>query len=311
MNKKIRADIMLLTTAIIWGTAFVAQRSGMEYVGPLTFNGIRFIIGAIILIPVIFLLGKLGKNNKPAVPMTPEEKRKERKVLWTGGFFCGCALMAGSVIQQMGLVYTSAGKTGFITALYIVIVPVIGIFLGRKVRMLLWVSVGLGVVGLYLLSINEGFSINIGDVLVFICAFGFALHIVVVDHFSPKTDPVKLSAVQFFVCGGLSLILMAFFEHPQLQYILDGAVPILYTGIMSCGVAYTFQVIAQKDTEPTVASLLLSMESVFAVIAGMLILHEQLSPKETVGCVIMFVAIILAQLPGKKTIKIDAGKETL
>ena len=177
--------------------------------------------------------------------------------------------------------------------------------------MLLWVSVGLGVVGLYLLSINEGFSINIGDVLVFICAFGFALHIVVVDHFSPKTDPVKLSAVQFFVCGGLSLILMAFFEHPQLQYILDGAVPILYTGIMSCGVAYTFQVIAQKDTEPTVASLLLSMESVFAVIAGMLILHEQLSPKETVGCVIMFVAIILAQLPGKKTIKIDAGKETL
>lgn len=299
MSRKIRADIMLLTTAIIWGTAFVAQRSGMEFVGPLTFNGIRFIIGALILVPVILIMEKLGKKNQPAIPMTAEEKKKERKVLWTGGFFCGVALMAGSVIQQMGLVYTTAGKTGFITALYIVIVPMTGIFLGRKVRALLWVSVALGVVGLYLLSINEGFSINVGDVLVFICAFGFAAHILVVDHFSPKTNPIKLSAVQFLVCGTLSLILMFFFEDPQLKYILAGAIPILYTGIMSCGVAYTFQVIAQKDTEPTVASLLLSMESVFAVIFGMLILHEQLLPKEAVGCIIMFAAIILAQLPKK------------
>lgn len=290
---------MLLTTAIIWGTAFVAQRSGMDYVGPLTFNGIRFLIGAMVLVPIILIMGRLSKKNHPVAPMSVEEKKKERKVLWTGGFFCGVALMAGSVIQQMGLVYTTAGKTGFITALYIVIVPVIGVFLGRKVRMLLWVSVALGVVGLYLLSINEGFSINIGDLLVFICAFGFAAHILVVDHFSPKTDPVKLSAVQFFVCGTLSLILMFFFEDPQMKYILDGAIPILYTGIMSCGVAYTFQVIAQKDTEPTVASLLLSMESVFAVIFGMLILHEQLLPKEVIGCIIMFAAIILAQLPKK------------
>ncbi len=304
MSKKIRADIMLLTTAIIWGTAFVAQRSGMEYIGPLTFNGIRFIIGALVLIPVIYLLEKKDQKNKPEIPMTVEEKRKERKILWTGGFFCGCALLTGSVLQQMGLVYTSAGKTGFITALYIVIVPVIGIFLGRKVRMLLWFSVALGVVGLYLLSINEGFSINFGDFLVFLCAFGFAAHILVVDHFSPKTNPVKLSAVQFFVCGALSLILMVFFETPHLSYILDAAFPILYTGVMSCGVAFTFQVVAQKDTEPAVASLLLSMESVFAVIAGMLILHEQLLPKEAVGCVIMFAAIILAQLPNKNELKV-------
>ena len=304
MSKKIRADIMLLTTAIIWGTAFVAQRSGMEYIGPLTFNGIRFVIGALVLIPVIYLLGKKDQKNKPATPMTVEEKRKERKILWTGGFFCGCALLTGSVLQQMGLVYTSAGKTGFITALYIVIVPVIGIFLGRKVRMLLWFSVALGVVGLYLLSINEGFSINFGDFLVFLCAFGFAAHILVVDHFSPKTNPVKLSAVQFFVCGALSLILMVFFETPHLSYILDAAFPILYTGVMSCGVAFTFQVVAQKDTEPAVASLLLSMESVFAVIAGMLILHEQLLPKEAVGCIIMFAAIILAQLPNKNELKV-------
>jgi len=288
---------MLLTTALIWGTAFVAQRSGMDYVGPFTFNGIRFLIGALVMIPVILIMDKLAQKNQPAIPMTAMEKRKERKFLWTGGFFCGLALLAGTGLQQMGLVYTSAGKTGFITALYIVIVPVIGIFLGRKVRILLWVSVVLGVMGLYLLSINEGFSINIGDFLVFLCAFGFAAHILVVDHFSPKTNAIKLSAVQFFVCGALSLVIMAFVEHPQLEYILDAAFPILYTGIMSCCVAYTFQVVAQKDIGPTVASLLLSMESVFAVIFGMLLLNEQLLPKEVFGCVVMFMAIILAQLP--------------
>ncbi len=297
MSKKLRAELMLLTTALIWGTAFVAQRSGMDYVGPFTFNGIRFLIGAVVMIPVILVMDKLAKKNQPAVPMTVAEKRIERKFLWTGGFFCGVALLAGTALQQMGLVYTSAGKTGFITALYIVIVPVIGVFLGRKVRVLLWVSVALGVIGLYLLSINEGFSINIGDFLVFLCAFGFAAHILVVDHFSPKTNAIKLSAVQFFVCGVLSLILMAFFEDPKLEYIIAGAVPILYTGIMSCCVAYTFQVVAQKDIGPTVASLLLSMESVFAVIFGMLLLNEQLLPKEIIGCIIMFAAIILAQLP--------------
>lgn len=297
---------MLLTTALIWGTAFVAQRSGMDYVGPFTFNGIRFLIGALVMIPVILLMDKLAKKNQPAIPMSNEEKKKERKILLIGGFFCGLALLAGTGLQQMGLVYTSAGKTGFITALYIVIVPVIGVFLGRKVRILLWVSVALGVIGLYLLSINEGFSINIGDFLVFLCAFGFAAHILVVDHFSPKTDAIKLSAVQFFVCGTLSLVLMFFFEDPQLQYIFDAAVPILYTGIMSCCVAYTFQVVAQKDIGPTVASLLLSMESVFAVIFGMLLLNEQLLPKEIVGCVVMFAAIILAQLPKKEENKLIA-----
>lgn len=303
MSKKIRAELMLLTTALIWGTAFVAQRSGMDYVGPFTFNGIRFLVGAIVMIPIILVMDKLAKNNQQAVPMTMEEKKKERKFLWTGGFFCGLALLAGTGLQQMGLVYTSAGKTGFITALYIVIVPIIGVFLGRKVRMLLWVSVGLGVAGLYLLSINEGFSINIGDFLVFLCAFGFAAHILVVDHFSPKTNPIKLSAVQFFVCGALSLVIMAFVEDPQIGFILDAAFPILYTGIMSCCVAYTFQVVAQRDVAPTVASLLLSMESVFAVIFGMLLLHEQLLPKEIIGCIVMFAAIILAQLPKKSELQ--------
>lgn len=299
MSKKIRAELMLLTTALIWGTAFVAQRSGMDYVGPFTFNGIRFLIGAVVMIPIILMMDKLNSKNKSTIPMTVLEKKKERKLLLTGGFFCGLALLAGTGLQQMGLVYTTAGKAGFITALYIVIVPLTGIFLGRKVRTLLWVSVLLGVVGLYLLSINEGFSINLGDFLMFLCAFGFAAHILVVDHFSPKTNALKLSAVQFFVCGALSLVIMAFVEHPQLSYILDAAFPLLYTGIMSCCVAYTFQVVAQRDVAPTVASLLLSMESVFAVIFGMLLLNEQLLPKEIVGCFIMFVAIILAQMPGK------------
>jgi drug/metabolite transporter (DMT)-like permease len=304
LSKKFRAELMLLTTALIWGTAFVAQRSGMDFVGPFTFNGIRFLIGALVMIPVIVIMDKLAQKNQPAIPMSVEEKKKELKFLWTGGFFCGLALLAGTGLQQMGLVYTSAGKTGFITALYIVIVPVIGVFLGRKVRMLLWVSVALGVVGLYLLSINEGFSINIGDFLVFLCAFGFAAHILVVDHFSSKTNAIKLSAVQFFVCGILSLVIMAFVEHPQLEFILDAAFPLLYTGIMSCCVAYTFQVVAQKDIGPTVASLLLSMESVFAVIFGMLLLNEQMLPKEIIGCVIMFAAIILAQLPKRNEIHV-------
>jgi len=281
----------------------VAQRSGMNYVGPFTFNGIRFLVGAVVMIPIIMVMDKLAKKNQPTVPLTMEEKKKERKFLWTGGFFCGLALLAGTGLQQMGLVYTSAGKTGFITALYIVIVPIIGVFLGRKVRMLLWVSVVLGVGGLYLLSINEGLSINFGDFLVFLCAFGFAAHILVVDHFSPKTNPIKLSAVQFFVCGALSLVIMAFVEDPQIGYILDAAFPILYTGIMSCCVAYTFQVVAQRNVGPTVASLLLSMESVFAVIFGMLLLHEQLLPKEIFGCIVMFAAIILAQLPKKNELQ--------
>lgn len=304
MSKKIRAELMLLTTALIWGTAFVAQRSGMDFVGPFTFNGIRFLVGAVVMIPIIMVMDRLGNTNQPQMPMTALEKRKERKFLWTGGFFCGLALLAGTGLQQMGLVYTTAGKTGFITALYIVIVPIIGIFLGKKVRMLLWVSVSLGVVGLYLLSINEGFSINIGDFFVFLCAFGFAAHILVVDYFSPKTNPIKLSAVQFFVCGALSLVIMAFVEEPEWRFIMDAAFPILYTGIMSCCVAYTFQVVAQRNVGPTVASLLLSMESVFAVIFGMLLLSEQLLPKEIVGCIIMFVAIILAQLPGKDQLKV-------
>jgi len=304
LSKKIRAELMLLTTALIWGTAFVAQRSGMDFVGPFTFNGIRFLVGAVVMIPIIMVMDRLGNTNQPQMPMTALEKRKERKFLWTGGFFCGLALLAGTGLQQMGLVYTTAGKTGFITALYIVIVPIIGIFLGKKVRMLLWVSVSLGVVGLYLLSINEGFSINIGDFFVFLCAFGFAAHILVVDYFSPKTNPIKLSAVQFFVCGALSLVIMAFVEEPEWRFIMDAAFPILYTGIMSCCVAYTFQVVAQRNVGPTVASLLLSMESVFAVIFGMLLLSEQLLPKEIVGCIIMFVAIILAQLPGKDQLKV-------
>lgn len=300
MNRQLRANLMLLTTAVIWGTAFVAQRAGMDYIGPLTFNGLRFMLGAIVLLPIIYVWDRSKAKNGTLPVLTREEKLKARKTLWKAGTLCGLALFAGTGLQQWGLVYTTAGKTGFITALYIVIVPIFGLFLGHKVRNLLWVSVVFGLAGLYLISINEGFSVNIGDVLAFGCAFGFAFHILVVDHYTAKVDPLRFSSVQFFVCASISLVLMVFLEHPAWEYIVAGAVPILYTGIMSCCVAYTFQIIAQKDTSPTVASLLLSMESVFAAIFGFLLLHEQLTVREMAGCLIVFLAIIMAQLPERK-----------
>lgn len=305
MNRQLRANLMLLTTAVIWGTAFVAQRAGMDYIGPLTFNGLRFMIGAIVLLPIIYVWDRSKAKNNALPVLTREEKALARKTLWKAGTLCGLALFAGTALQQWGLVYTTAGKTGFITALYIVIVPLFGLLLGHKVRRILWVSVVLGLGGLYLISINEGFSVNIGDVLAFGCAFGFAFHILVVDHYTAKVDPLRFSSVQFFVCAAISLVLMAFLEHPTWEYIVAGAVPILYTGTMSCCVAYTFQIIAQKDTNPTVASLLLSMESVFAVIFGYLLLQEQLTGKEMLGCVIVFAAIILAQLPQRKELQLS------
>lgn len=304
MNKTIRANLMLLTTAIIWGTAFVAQRAGMDYIGPLAFNGLRFLIGALVLLPVIYVFDKSKARNGALPTLSREEKRLQRQTLWKGGALCGVALFLGTYLQQWGLVYTTAGKAGFITALYIVIVPLLGLIIGHRVRNLIWFSVGLGLVGLYLISIQEGFSVNIGDVLVFGCAFGFALHILVVDRYTTRVDTLRFSVIQFLVCAGISLVLMLFLETPTLAHILAGAFPILYTGIMSCCVAYTFQIMGQKNTSPTVASLLLSMESVFAVIFGYLLLHEQLTGKEMLGCVIVFAAIILAQLPERKEIKL-------
>ena len=300
MNKT-KNTFLLLLTAFIWGVAFVAQSVGMDYVGPLTFNASRFIIGAIFLIPCIAFLDKLKeKENQAAcknIPAAPQNK----KVLITGGICCGIAIAAASTLQQYGIAYTTVGKAGFITALYIVIVPILGIFLKRKPRLIIWFSVLLALVGLYFLCMTDSLSFSKGDTLVLLCAFVFSLHIMIIDHFSPMVDGVRMSCIQFAVAGVLCGIPALIFEHPTFSSLIAAWAPVLYAGILSCGVAYTLQIVAQKNYDPTVASLLLSLESVFSVLAGWVILHQSLSPREIFGCVLVFIAIILVQLPTPKT----------
>lgn len=296
MKSQTKGLLLLLLTSFIWGTAFVAQRKGMEFIGPFTFNGIRSFIGAAVLIPVIIFIRNGARKKDPDSPdalMTAAS----RKSLLAGGLACGAMMFIASTLQQAGMVYTTSGKAGFITAMYIIIVPTLGLFLGKKLRPLIVVCVLMAVAGLYLLTMKEGLSINKGDLLVLACAFFFSVHILIIDHFSPLTNAVALSAIQLLVTGIVSVPCMAIFEDINWSAVLDCAVPILYAGVMSCGVAYTLQIVAQKYTEPTVASLLLSLESVFAALAGVIVLGEVLSGRELAGCIIMFVAIILAQLP--------------
>lgn len=304
MSKKLRANMILFLAALIWGVSFVAQKAGMDYIGPFTFNGIRFLIGSLVLIPVILIMDGIQKkkaSNPNADETTGEAKIKgSNKTLIIGGLSCGIILFIAGTLQQFGMLYTTAGKAGFITALYIVLVPILGLFIGRKVRLILWLCVGLATIGLYLLCVKEGLTISKGDLLVIACAFGFAMHILVIDHFSPKADGIKLSCLQFLVAGLLSIPFIAIFETVNWSSVVDCWQPILYSGVMSCSIAYTLQIIAQKDTEPTMASLILSLESVFAVIAGILLLNEQISSREILGCAVMFSAILLAQLPTKK-----------
>jgi drug/metabolite transporter (DMT)-like permease len=275
----------------------------MDYIGPFTYNGLRSLLGALVLVPVFLIVDKLQKpKDSGEVASAGSEtdveaaKRQGRKTLLAGGLACGATL------QQISLVYVSAGKVGFITALYIVLVPILGLFLGKKVRRLLWLSVALATIGLYLLCITEDFTIGIGDLLAIACALGFAVHILIIDHFSPKTNGIKLSCLQFLFTGLFSIPFMMIFETVIWSDVLAGWFPLLYTAVMSCGIAYTLQIIGQKDVEPAVASLILSLESVFAVITGIIVLHEQVSSRELLGCIIMFAAIVLAQLPAKKQV---------
>lgn len=301
MNQRARSNVMLVLTALIWGSAFVAQSVGMDYLGPFTFNGIRSLLGGLVLLPVIWFMGK-----RKAKVQEPIEKKEDKKTLLIGGVCCGIALTAGSSLQQIGLMYTSAGKAGFITALYILIVPVMGLLLGKKAGGKTWLGVGLAVIGMYFLCMKEGFSISKGDFMVLLCAVAFSIHILVIDYFSPKVDGVKLSCIQFFVCGVICIVPALLTEQPVLLQILEAKVPLLYAGVMSCGVAYTMQVVAQKNTDPTVASLILSLESVFAALTGWLLIGEKLTPKELFGCVLVFAAIIMAQLPERQ----GAGAKT-
>ncbi len=294
---QIRNSLLLLLTATIWGTAFVAQSVGMDYVEPFTFTCVRSIIGGIVLIPCIWFLRKWkakeqaafnGLKNRPIVTKTE----------WIGGICCGVALFAASNFQQIGILHTTVGKAGFITALYVVIVPLMGLFFKKKVSIVIWFCVVISVIGLYLLCMTEGtLALAYGDFLVLVCAILFSVHIMVIDYFSPKGDGVVISCIQFFVCGLLSGIVMMFVENPQLENILAAKIPILYAGVLSSGVAYTLQIVGQKDMNPTVASLILCLESVVSALAGWLILNEALSMRELLGCVLMFAAIVLAQVP--------------
>lgn len=290
---KLKNALILALTAFIWGTAFVAQSVGMDHLGPFTFNGVRNFIGGIALLPCIFLLQKIEGNTR-------EKDSGSKKDLIIGGIACGICLFVASSLQQIGLQYTTTGKAGFITAFYIVLVPVLGVFLKKKIGWKVWAAVVLAVAGLYFLCITEKLSIGKGDILIFLCALIFAVHILIIDYFSPKVDGVKMSCVQFFVCGTASLIPMFALENPTVEGIVLSVGPLLYAGVLSSGVAYTLQIIGQKNVNPAIASLILSLESCFAVLAGWIVLGQKLSVRESVGCMLMFVAIILAQLPEKK-----------
>lgn len=293
--------ILLLLAAFIWGVAFVAQSVGMDYVEPFTFNGIRCLLGGVVLMPCIYFFDRFKSQKEK------EEIQQNRKSLWFAGIICGIILFVATNAQQIGLQYTSAGKAGFITALYIVIVPIMGLFLKKKCGWNVWVSVFIALAGFYLLSINEGFSLEKGDFYVLICALVFPFHIWVVNHYAPIVDGVRLSCLQFLVCGTLSVICMFLFETPKIDAIFSAWAPILYAGILSCAVAYTLQIIGQRDFNPTIASLLMSFESVFSVLAGWIILGEALSRREMIGCVLIFAGVILAQIPfgEKKQISIQ------
>ncbi len=284
-KKQLGNSLLLLLTATIWGSAFVAQSVGMEHVGPFTFTFSRSIIGGMVLLPCILLLGKWKKGFAT-------------KVEWIGGICCGIALCVASNFQQVGMQYTTVGKAGFITALYVVLVPIFGIFMKKRVPLLIWGCVAVSVAGLYLLCMPAGaFVLAFGDLLVLLCAVLFSVHILVIDHFSPKGDGVVISCIQFFTCGMLSGIPMLFFENPSVGSMLDAKWSILYAGVLSSGVAYTLQVVAQKNVNPTVASLIMCLESVVAVLAGWIVLGQGMSSREIWGCALMFAAIVVAQLP--------------
>lgn len=284
-----RHSLLLLVTALIWGAAFVAQSVGMDYVGPYTFNAVRFLLGAVTLTPLVLVRRKTAGFR---------HTKEDRKLLLKSGILCGVALGISTNLQQLGILYTSVGKAGFLTALYIVLVPVMGIFVGRKAGVKVWAAVVLAMSGLYFLCMKGGdFSIGRGELLCILCAFGFTVQIYLIDRYSGKVDGVELSVLQFLVSASISGILMAAAgEQVTFQMLLDARVPILYAGILSCGVAYTLQIIGQRGLNPAIASLIMSLESPISVLAGFLVLRQVLSGRELAGCAMMAFAIILAQI---------------
>ncbi len=301
---KYRNYFLLFLAAFVWGVAFVSQSKGMEYMKPFTFTASRNILAVIALMPVIFYRRKKEDN-----------KNLNWSITIIAGVLCGIALTAGSLFQQYGIVTTSVGKAGFITTLYIIFTPILGIFIGKRAPFIVWISAVIAAFGMYLLCMNESFAISKGDIMVFLCAVSFAVHILLIDYFSPKTDGVIISAIQFFVCFAICTVLAFVFDKPSVEQIKMGVVPILYAGFISSGVGYTFQIVGQNGVNPTVAAIILSLESVIAAIAGVtayklgfLATDQSLSFRQVLGCVIVFAAVILVQLPVEektKAIKFD------
>lgn len=300
-KRKILSNIALIVAAIVWGVAFVSQEQAAKHIGTFTVTALRSIVASVALVPLILITSKI--NSRPVF----EKTKADRKLLVKAGVMCGVLLCVASNIQQFGIsVYPQdvniSARSGFITALYVVLVPLCGLFFRKKVGLNVWLSVVVATVGLYLLCGTQGLSgIYWGDIIVLLCALSFSLQILCVDHFIDKVDPVKLATIQFFTCGMLSLVFMFIVEKPSVESIMLAIKPILYLGLVSSGVGYTLQIIGQKYSDnPTVASILMSLESVFAALGGYLILHKSLSGVEIVGCVVMFAAIVLAQLDFKK-----------
>ena len=307
---KLRNTFFLFLTAMIWGAAFVAQSVSMDYIGPFTFICLRSVIGGLFLIPVIIVLDSIRKksqnesadvvNSENILHIETEEKQRlswKNKQLIEGGIVCGIFLFFANCFQQTGIQYTTVGKAGFITTFYIIIVPLIGLFFKKYCGILTWIGVVIALAGLYFLCITQKLTIQRGDALILCCSVLYAGQILAIDHYNPFVDGVKMSCIQFLTGGILGAVFMLLFENPSIAMILSAAGPILYTGIMSTGVGYTLQIVGQKGLNPTVAALILSLESVFSALSGYLFLHQVLTTRELIGCALMFIAIVLAQLP--------------
>lgn len=299
-SSRSRANLLLLLTAIIWGFAFVAQRSSMDHIGPFTFNAIRFLIGGLALVPLMLIL-----DRRRAAAQAPVVAFGNRGLL-IGGALAGSVIFAAATLQQMGITSTTAGKAGFITSLYVVLVPLLGLALGHRPPAAVWAGAVLATVGLYFLTIEGGWRMAWGDALVLAGAFLWAGHVLLIGHLSPGTDPVKLAFLQFMACAALSALAAVLTETTSMDALRAALAPILYAGIMSVGVGYTLQVIAQGHARPADAAILLSLEAVFAVIGGLLLLGEQLSARALFGCALMLVGILISQWIGRPT---DTGVE--
>lgn len=294
MKEKLKGSLALLAATVIWGFAFIAQSVGMDLIGPFTFQMVRCLLAVVVLIPCAFLLD-MGK-------CTPSESaaKWKNKDLWRSGILCGCALFVASSLQQIGLVYTDAGKAGFITAMYIVLVPILGLFLGKKVPKTAVFSVVLAVIGLYLLSCLGVTRVNKGDLFLMGCALAFSVQILCIDRFAPGVDGFRLNCVQALTVAVISLPFTLLTETIVLQDLIACWGPLCFAGMLSMGLAYSLQIVGQKSLEPTTASLIMSLESVFAVLGGWWLLGERMAWNESLGCILVFAAVVLSQLPEKK-----------